>query len=213
MDASGADAPGAADAPAGAIDSVPPDADRCPVGAEETVPATITLTADDNVRLLVNGAIVDEVPHPWNQAAQYTVPIFRHPRRRNLIALEGANVVGVDGLDRGVLLDLRYTVDGSTYRVVSGAGWRVSPALEAGWETLAFDDAAWEAPVVLGPHGMAPWNDVFGVLAPATAAEWLWTYAATALAADKPAAETIYLRRTFYLDVTGGPADVPPECP
>jgi alpha-L-rhamnosidase len=36
--------------------------------------------------------------------------------------------------------------------------WKVSPSLEAGWNTAEFNDAQWAAAKVLGPAGMPPWG-------------------------------------------------------
>ena len=194
------------------IDASPPDADPCGIDRNATVNAVLTTTADDDMRVLVNGAIVDEAIHTWHEPQQYTIPIFRYPHRKNLIALEASNRIAVNGLDRAVLVDLTYEVEGVRHTVATTAEWKVHAEADPGWETLAYDDAFWTHAVDLGPHGIPPWNDVFGVLTPGTPARWLWTYAATGTAESKVAVETIYLRGTFYVGQDGVPSVTDPVC-
>jgi len=73
-----------------------------------------------------------------------------------------------------------------TLRIVSDASWRVSGTLVSGWETIAFDDSAWEFTVAPPPGSCGTehcWDD------PDVITMW-----------SNVQHETIYLRRSFSLE-------------
>lgn len=212
------DGSGGSDGPAGDVDGLarddapPPDADPCGIDRNATITATLTTTADDEMRILVNGAIVDESVHVWSDPQQYTIEIFRYPHRKNVIALQASNRIAVNGLDRAVLADLSYVADGQKQAFATSASWKMHTTADPGWDTLAYDDGFWAPAVDVGAHGITPWNAVFSELAPDTTAHWLWSYAATGTAVSKVADETIYLRGTFYVGPDGVPSATDPVC-
>jgi hypothetical protein len=93
--------------------------------------------------------------------------------------------------------------------VISDATFRFATTLAAGWFDVAFQDAAWSPAIDEGPHGMAPWGAVLGT----SSARWIWSFDANTPAAQKDAQETVYLRKTFYLDLAGAPTGAPGACP
>ncbi len=202
----------------------------CPIDMNATVTATIKVTADDYLRLWVNGTLVDDKLTTWGTVDTRDVTLFRHPSRKNVIAVEARNAFNTGGYDRGLLLDLGFDAgadaapDSGVPGIVTDPTWKIvgthhdaglpdgglpdGSAGAVGWFSPDFDDSAWFGPYDEGPHGMAPWGNVFGQ----SSARWLWSYDSST-AASKPADEFVYFRKTFYLDVGGAPSDTPPGCP
>ena len=91
--------------------------------------------------------------------------------------------------DVSIFTQLAWGDDPSTgvLRIVTDAAWRASDVLEAGWETVGFDDSAWEAAAVAaegcpGDLGSSFSPDALGI----------WS-------ANGPAGGTVFLRGTFQL--------------
>src|SRR5688572_320282 len=64
----------------------------CPIGIDATITATIKATTDDNYKLYVNGALIDDVARVWSSPQTYSnITLFRNPTRKNVIAIEGIN--------------------------------------------------------------------------------------------------------------------------
>lgn len=183
------------------------DAGACPVLWDATTPATLRMTADDEYRLFVNGVLIDDTPRLWHFPQTYTVNVFRHPARRSSIAIAGTNQWKIDGLDRGVIAELR-----SAAGVLLGTDhrWRLTTTpVPAEWEFPGFNDSAWVSPTVIGLHGIPPWGSVLGT----SRANWLWSYLPSGPQGTKPELEQIWLRRTFFLQLDGGVAETPTPCP
>ncbi len=79
---------------------------------------------------------------------------------KNVLAFEAENrAAPVTANPAGLLATLEIVfTDGGTLKVDSGASWKAAKDGAAGWETTAFDDAAWPAAQVSGPYGCAPWG-------------------------------------------------------
>jgi hypothetical protein len=188
----------------GGLDAAEPS--RCPIGLDDTVAATITMTADDNYRLFVNGMLVDETPRVWHEVQRYaSVPIFRHPSRRNVVAIEGINLFRIDGRDRGVIAQLALP---SGRTLVTDGTWRTSTSLAGAWTAVDFDASAWSAPFDEGVDGIDPWGNLLG-----SSAHWLWSYDSNIPATAKPEEEHVAFRRAFFLDLDGAIQDEPGPCP
>lgn len=189
---------------------VAPDAPLCPIPFDATTKATLRITTDDEYILYVNGVLIDDVPRLWSNAQTYDLPIFRHPSRRNSIAIQGTNQQNVGGRDRGIVADLRFTAGTSEARLVTDGAWRMSTILVTGWNGAAFDASGWSPVVDEGPYGMAPWGNVFGT--PSTA-RWVWSFDSNLPANQKVVKQTIWIHRDFYVDVAGNVRDTPTPCP
>jgi len=172
------------------------------------VSATVRITTDNHYKLFVNGALVDAVQRIWSDPQSYTTALFRHPSRKNVIAIEGLNTTSIDGLDRGILADVRFDAGGARM-IVTDTSWKMTSALSSTWADPAFDDGAWAPAVDQGPHGIAPWNAVLGT----SSAHWIWTYLSSGTAASKGTNEYVYARRTFYLGVDGAVKSASSPCP
>jgi hypothetical protein len=194
------------------------DAATCSVPLDATVSATMTITADDHFKLYVNGATIDETARIWSSVQTYTVNLFRHPSRKNVIAIEGINTAKIDGFDRGIVADLVLSNaapeagsadGGAPARIVTDATWKVSTALASGWNGVTFDDAAWGTATAQGANGMAPWGPVLG----SSNAQWIWSFASNGSAASKATTETVFVRKSFYLTRDLAVSATPSACP
>lgn len=190
-----------------AILDVGPDASApCPIDFAATVEARLRFSADDDRRLLVNEAMIDDLQpaRTWGSAGDVTAPLYRHPARPNVIAVEVRNYQRQGGVDRGLL----FQVTTSSATLVSDARWRVSTSSSAGWTTAAFDDSAWTVAAEQVQHPGSP----YGALLGSSAAWWIWLYD-SAIEANKPVTENMWVRRVFYVLVDGTFSDTPGSCP
>jgi hypothetical protein len=207
------------------------DAATCPIGFDATVTAAMKVTADDYLRLWVNGVLVDDKQTTWGTVDTVTVTLFRSPLRKNVIAVEARNAFNAGGYDRGLLVDLGFDAgadagpDSGVPNVVTDPTWRIiGESTDGGipdgglpdggaqgvaaWFAPTFDDSKWNAATDEGAHGMSPWGSVFGT----SSARWLWSYDSAA-AGSKPTNEIVYFRKGFFLDTKGVPRDTQPACP
>jgi hypothetical protein len=231
--------PGLDAAPTSTTPPVPPqqdaggnaDAGHCSIGADDTISATLKITADDYLTLWVNGVLIDDKTSTWGTVDTKTVTLFRNPSKKNVIAVDALNAANQGGLDRGLLAELSLgadagtTADGGVVALVTDTSWRIAPSAPDGgvldgglpdggvpgvtpWFATAFDDASWVASTDEGAQGVAPWGNVFGT----STAHWLWSYDSST-AVSKPETEHVYFRRSFYLSVAGTPQDTASSCP
>jgi alpha-L-rhamnosidase len=93
----------------------------------------------------------------------------------------GANVIAASARNLGetpnpagliALLEVHFT-DGTSFSVQTDAGWKSSDKEVPGWESPGFDDSVWAAARVLGPAGMAPWGEIYGLEDRRLPARWL----------------------------------------
>ena len=202
----------------GAPDAVPkPDSAPCPIGINDTIPAQLAITVDDNYKLYLNGQLVANVTNLWNSPLKHNLTLKRHPSQPNVLAIEGINTMRIDGTDRAVVAEARWTVGPTVHALPTDKTWKVlGTAAPSGWEQPAFNDTAWLAATELGAHGMAPYGNILsGLLAspPAITAKLLWSYNPDKAAATKPVTETNYFRKTFYLTAAGALSATPGTCP
>lgn len=187
------------------VEAAPP----CGVAATATVQATLRLTADNERKVYVNGFLLDDAPHSWGDARSYDVTLFLHPKKLNVIAVEGINTSSQGGHDRGILAVLSSSSDaGTTFSLVSDASWKISPTLVADWFALTTPDASWAAAFEQAPNGASPWGTVSGI---PTTAKWIWTYDSST-ATTKPDNEHVYARRSFYFGIDGALSATPSTC-
>lgn len=186
------------------------DAGRCPIGLDDRIDARIVTSVDDESQLFVNGALIDGTPRIWSTVGDFGVVLFRHPSRANVIAIEGRNVLRIDGRDRGVLAELRVATEAGEERLVTDAGWRLTTVEEPSWFAVDHDDTRWATPTLEATHGDPPWGFLFDG---GSTARWLWSYDSNLPAARKPERETVFVRRTFFFDLAGRIVDEPSPCP
>jgi hypothetical protein len=183
---------------------------NCPIASDATVSGTLKITADDNYRLYVNGTLIDETPRLWSSPQTYTVTLFRNPTRKNVLAVEGINTAEISGLDRGIIADLSFDAGGGAQSVLTDTTWKLSTTLVTDWFTVAFNDAAWVAATDEGAHGIVPYNMVLGT----SSARWIWAYDASGDASTKTdPPESVWVRKSFYVNLAGAVTSTPNACP
>src|SRR5436190_7492592 len=141
---------------------------------EEVKSATLWGTCDNEMVVYLNGKKVAQSTE-WERST--VVDVTKElGAGRNLIAVKGKNNEGIAGLI------LRLTIsksDGTKVVVVTDNNWKASGEAQKGWETAAYDDAAWKPVHVLGSLGMQPWGNFSGadgkMTAQATAADQITT--------------------------------------
>jgi hypothetical protein len=203
---------------------------RCSIGIDDMITASIRITADDHLTLWVNGQLVDDKTTTWGTVDTKTVTLFRHPSKKNVIAVDGTNAFNQAGIDRGLLAELSFgpdagtTADGGTIELVTDTAWKISwsspdggvpdgglpdggVAGVAAWFDPAFNDSSWLPAFDEGAHGIGPWGNVFGT----SSAHWLWGYDSSS-DPSKPTNEDVYFRRTFYVSAAGTPQDAAGSC-
>ncbi len=182
--------------------------------SDETFDATLRVTADDYREVYVNGTLVEAQGAGWGSPSTQTVQLFLNPTVANVIAVLGVNAYSQGGYDRGIVVDLSWSLGdaGQAGSLVSDASWRVQQVdtVDAGpdWMAPRYDDSAWPFATDEGPHGMGPWGSPLGT----SAARWIWFYDSST-ATTKPASESAAFRRTFYVTTAGQPSEVATGCP
>lgn len=179
----------------------------CPISIDAVRSATIGVTADDQRTVWLNGALVADTTAMWFDPSTHDAQVFRHPARKNVLAILGTNLQTIPTLDRGVLASLTagsgVLVTDTSWRFANGQGANLE------WTQPAFDDSAWRHPVDEGANGVQPWG-FFPDIDPR--AHWLWSYASGGVP-NKPDVEPVRFRRAFYVLLDGGISDVPGACP
>lgn len=182
----------------------------CTIALDATLAGVTRTSGDDNFELYVNGQLVKTFDGLWTSPQTDAVTLFRHPSKKNVIAARASNVVKVDGLDRMIVLDLSFDAGAGEQHVVSDATWLRSPGgLETNWFAVDFAEANWTASTVVGNHGDAPWGAILGT----STAKFLWSYHSGMVdQTTKPDAETVWFRKSFYVDLGGAPQSTPGTC-
>ncbi|MBI2388111.1 MAG: hypothetical protein HYV09_00725 [Deltaproteobacteria bacterium] len=181
----------------------------CGVAPSAVVHATLRLTADNERKVYVNGTLLDGGAYGWGDARSYDVTLFLHPKKVNVIGVEGINTSSQGGHDRGILAVLTSAADaGTSFTLVSDASWKISPTLVTEWYAPTTSDAAWVAAFEQAPNGASPWGTIADIPG---SAMWIWTYD-SAKATTKVDDEHVYARRSFYFAVDGSLSETPSTC-
>lgn len=192
-----------------ASDAAGDAAKPCPIASNATVAATIKMSVDDNFKLYVNGVLALDFGGFWFNPQTVNITLNRNPQAKNVIAIEGINAQNATGLDRMIVAELSYMIDATVHTVITDASWKQSMVSTAGWEALGFAETGWLAAIEEGTHGGPPYNNVLGT----SNAKYLWSYdSAAGDQAAKPASETVYFRKTFYVSQAGAPVASPGAC-
>ncbi len=122
--------------------------DRTPVRGR------ILIAADNYSHIIVNGVRAGRFGE-WESGSVFE---FSDVLRggENLIALNGRNEnEGPAGVIAKVQIDFE---SGDPMVIVTDGAWKASDKPDAGWDTLDFDDAPWQAAKDVGAVGRAPWG-------------------------------------------------------
>ena len=116
----------------------------------------LAITADNNLKLFVDGVQVTDLQFPdiSNKADTILLPA-------------SAQVVAVSGKKAGEHGGLL----GSSATFVTDGSWKCTDRFYDGWQRVQFDDSEWKAAYVVGTYGLKPWQEVEEIRADAF---WIW---------------------------------------
>lgn len=115
--------------------------------------ARLYATCDNSMKLILNGKPVKSTDN-WQSPIELNVTKSLQ-QGKNVLAVAGENEGGVAALVLKLVIDL---ADGTKQTIVSDESWKISDAKAAGWEQVAFNDAAWSKPTIKGTLGDGPWG-------------------------------------------------------
>ena len=119
--------------------------------------ATITMTADNEFRVFVNGREAGK-GNDWKMPEKTTIGTLLKPGR-NILAVEAHNV-GTEPTPAGLIARLRVDLEpGKSLTMTTDESWKSAMNAGDGWQALAFDDSAWAMAKPLGEYGMQPWGN------------------------------------------------------
>ena len=119
--------------------------------------ATLYVTADDFFTLFVNGKQVDR-----SQADPKDNNVWQHVHKVNVgpYLTAGVNVLAVQAINQAAAAGVvvRLEVPGQA-PIETGTGWKVFSEgdASAGWDGVAFDDAAWHPATIIAPVNGGVW--------------------------------------------------------
>lgn len=117
--------------------------------------AKLYASCDNAMEIFLNGQKVVE-------SDQWNVPVFKDVREqirrgKNVLAVRGRNSGGPAGLLVRLVLEAERQ---GNVEVVTDGAWRAADKPAEGWQEIRFNDQDWQAAVVVGKLGDAPWNSV-----------------------------------------------------
>jgi alpha-L-rhamnosidase len=118
--------------------------------------ATITLTADNEFQLFVNGREAGNSDN-WKVPGKFAIGGLLQPGK-NVLAVEARNV-GEGPNPAGLIGRLNVVLEhGNALTLDTDGSWKSATHAENGWNALTFDDTAWAMAKALGEYGMQPWE-------------------------------------------------------
>ena len=130
---------------------------------------TLTITADNEVYVYHNGAVVlSSVDWPVTSA----------------VSLEDACVLAVKAVDTGHSFGI---LASTSTGVKSDNTWKCSTEEQPGWHLASFDDSAWNYADIIAEQGDDPWGTLRAIDG---RAKWIWT-------SDFTSDGTVYCRKTL----------------
>jgi alpha-L-rhamnosidase len=123
--------------------------------------AALTLSADNLSTVYINGKLAGRSLKWQTPLTIQTAPFLKSGV--NTIAIEATNI-GDTPSPAGLIADLQLDYKhGEPVDVVTDLSWKTTNRVYPGWEHEGFDDGNWTAPISMGPYGMAPWGQIYGV--------------------------------------------------
>ena len=118
--------------------------------------AAITLTADDQFQLFVNGREAGKGDN-WHEPKKIEIGAMLKPGE-NVLAVMASNV-GDGPNPAGLIGKLSVVFDqGNALAIATDESWKSATDTPDGWNALAFDDTAWTAAKPLGEYGTQTWG-------------------------------------------------------
>ena len=133
--------------------------------------AQLLVAADNEGTVFVKGQQVG-LANSFKAATEIDLATHLRPGR-NVLAVSVKNA-GSDPNPAGLVALLRIEFGrAEPLVVITDSSWKTSDKETSGWNSVAFDDAAWAAAKRLGPVGMEPWKEVSGPEERRLPARWL----------------------------------------
>ena len=157
-------------------------------------PVIVTLSADNNYELYINGEFVGSDTR-WEEAETYYY--FPQYTGKVVIAVKATDNISTAGF----LAEINY---GSDY-YVTNESWKVTTVEQTGWQERDFNDQLWSYATSIGLHGVAePWATYNkpANISDSTGVHWIWS-------ADNLTEPEVYLRFT----INDGTDTIPPAAP
>ena len=124
-------------------------------GGKKIAAVTSDLTCDNGFTLYVNGVQAGQGAN-WSQPPKLDIKEHLTPGV-NTLAIAAINESSAAGLTGKFAIQF----DDNTSLVIGmDPSWKTSNQEMSNWKADGFDDSAWQAAMVLGPMGMAPWGVV-----------------------------------------------------
>ena len=125
------------------------------------VEAKLRVAVDDWFAARLNGGSLG-VGDDWKTAQQFNELARLLKPGTNVLAIVVENKpANLPANPAGLIacLEVRFA-DGATLRLASDTSWRWAKRAADGWDTVGFDDAAWENARAVGSYGDAPWGQI-----------------------------------------------------
>ena len=162
---------------------------------------TVTITADDQYDLYVNGAFVGSGNH-WESPETWVVEMAPGI---GAIAVFAYDMAAASGSGIGLIANI--AVDGG-HSYVTDTSWKVAEVGPAGWSDVTFDDSAWSPPLDEGAYDTIPWTRYAPPITDfaSTGARWLWRGTPPYLSGygyyNLGGYQNCYFRKTITVDET-----------
>ncbi len=156
-------------------------------------PLVITLAADNEYELYVNGTFIGS-GNVWPTGTRYEVS-----------SVVGKNVIAVKGIDTGGYGGFLAEIEFMGKKYVTNTTWKVSKVEQTDWQTIDFNDLAWAKATSYGLHGTAtPWASYQNVANISTTANvnWIWS-------SDWENDDTVFFRLTLQTQADVAPPSAP----
>ena len=123
--------------------------------------ARLRVSADDRFSARLNGEVLGSAAD-WKAGKQFDDIARMLKAGANVLAVMAENVEAtVPANPAGLIacLEIRFA-GGDLLKLVSDAMWLSSKTEGAGWDSVAFDDAAWNKALAVGSYGDPPWGRI-----------------------------------------------------
>ncbi len=163
--------------------------------ADKVTKAEIIATADDELEVFLNGALVITAID-WHTGSKADVT-SKLVVGENVIAIRAQNA---DASPAGAIAKLDFTTAKGSQSIVTDSSWKGADKGLKDWNKVGFDDSKWSAVKSLGKLGIEPWGNVLGAAIPAGVAD----PAAPKPVANKRAAtsaESLFVAKDFQVEL------------
>ncbi|MCH2114687.1 MAG: hypothetical protein MK171_07235 [Pirellulales bacterium] len=134
--------------------------------------AYLSITADDEQKVWINGSLMEEGgSENWQNINTYPIGKFLR-QGENVIAVQVENKIGWSW-SAGLIATAKIVIaDGREIILQTDSNWKTSNTEQADWKKVAFSDDSWQRAKEVAPCGEGPWGDFKDKLNSACVIEW-----------------------------------------